>query len=101
MNELQYELEWDEAKAAANARNHGISFELARTVFNDPRLLTVADLKHSGIEERWFSIGCASTGAMLSVAHLWSEVDPAITKVRVISARKATQDEIRYHRESL
>jgi uncharacterized DUF497 family protein len=40
---------WYESKAVANVRKHGVPFELARTVFNDPRLLTVADLEHSDI----------------------------------------------------
>ncbi len=68
-------------------RKHGVPFELARTVFNDPRLLTVADLEHSDIEDRWFSIGCASNSAMLPAVHLWSDVDPAATKIRLISVR--------------
>ena len=96
----QFQFEWDEIKAAANLRKHGVSFELACTVFNDPRLLTAADLEHSGTEERWFSIGSASNGAMLSVVYLWSESDPATTKIRLVSARKATQMEIRHYQES-
>ncbi|MEX2264295.1 MAG: BrnT family toxin [Bryobacteraceae bacterium] len=101
MNERQFQFEWDEVKAVANLRKHGVSFELASTVFNDPRLLTVADLEHSKIDERWFSIGWASNGAMLSVVYLWSEVDPATTKIRLISAREATQTEICHYKESL
>ncbi len=62
MNERYFQFDWDDAKAYTNARKHGVSFELARTVFNDQRLLTVADLEHSEAEERWFSIGCASNG---------------------------------------
>lgn len=54
MSERQFQFQWDEIKAAANVRKHGISFDLARTVFNDPRLLSVADLEHSEAEERWF-----------------------------------------------
>jgi uncharacterized DUF497 family protein len=73
-----------------------VSFELACTVFNDPSLLTVPDVEHSELEERWFSVGCASNGAVLSIVYLWSEADPA-TKVRLISARKATQSEIHYY----
>ena len=38
----QFEFQWDEAKAAANVRKHGVSFELASTVFQDAQLLTVA-----------------------------------------------------------
>ena len=96
----QFQFEWDEIKAAANWRKHDVAFELACTVFNDPRLLTAADLEHSGTEERWFSIGSASNGVMLSVVYLWSESDPATTKIRLVSARKATQMEIRHYQEN-
>ena len=99
MNERQFQFEWDEIKATDNVRKHGVSFELACTVFHDPRLLTIADLEHSEIEERWFSIGSASNGAILSVVYLWSESDPALMKIRLISARKATQKESRHYQE--
>ena len=56
MKALPFQFEWDEAKADANARKHGVTFEVASTVFHDPRLLTVADLEHSDTEERWFSV---------------------------------------------
>jgi uncharacterized DUF497 family protein len=61
----QFQFEWDEAKAAANLRKHGVSFELASSIFGDPRILTVADTTHSEIEERWFSIGLATSGPPL------------------------------------
>ncbi len=101
LNDRQFQFEWDEIKAAANVRKHGVSFELAATVFHDPRLLTVADLEHSEIEERWFSIGCAGNGAMLSIVYLWSEPDPRTSKIRLISAREATPTEIRQYEENL
>ena len=101
MNDRQFQFEWDEIKAVANVRKHGVSFELASTVFNDPRLLTIADLEHSEAEERWFSIGCASNGAVLSIVYLWSESDPEATKIRLISTRQATPAEIRHYEESL
>ncbi len=101
MSERQFQFEWDEAKANANVRKHGLSFELARTIFNDPRLLTVADLEHSETEERWFSIGCASNGAVFSAVYLWSDADPSTTKIRLITVRKATQAEIRYYQEGV
>ena len=101
MNGRPFQFEWDEVKADANVRKHGVSFEVACTVFNDPRLLTIADLEHSEIEERWFSMGCASNGAMLSVVYLWSGADPEPAKIRLISARKATQTEIRHYQEGL
>ncbi|MGD0459321.1 MAG: BrnT family toxin [Terriglobia bacterium] len=101
MNDRQFQFEWDEIKAATNVRKHGVAFELASTVFNDPRLLTVADLEHSEAEERWFSVGCASDGALLSIVYLWSESDPGTTKIRLIMARQATRNEIRHYEESL
>jgi hypothetical protein len=100
LDERQYQFEWDEIKAAANASKHGVSFDLASTVFADPGLLTVAELEHSAIQERWFSIGLASDGKMLSVVYLWSESEPPITKIRLISARRATPTEIRQYEEN-
>lgn len=73
----------------------------ACTAFYDLNLLTVADLEHSETEERWFSIGCASNGAVLSVVYLWSEADPDAIKIRLISARKATPAESRQYQEGL
>ena len=99
MKERQFQFEWDEIKAAANVRKHGVSLELACTVFHDPRLLTTADLEHSGSEERWFSIGAASNGAILSVVYLWAEREPTMVEIRLISARKATEKESRHYQE--
>ena len=97
MSEKQFVFEWDEAKAVANVRKHGVTFETASTVFRDPRFLTTADLAHSETEERWFSIGWASNGAILSVAYRLSEFDSESSKIRLISARRATQTEIRLY----
>ena len=101
MNVRLFQFDWDEVKADANARKHGVTFELASTVFHDPRLLTVADLEHSDTEERWFSVGCASNGAVLSVVYLWSAADPAATNIRLISARNSTPAESRQYQEGL
>ncbi|MGD0226572.1 MAG: BrnT family toxin [Terriglobia bacterium] len=101
MSDRQFQFEWDEGKAAANIRKHGVSFELASSVFVDPRLLSVADLEHSEAEERWFSVGCAVNGAIVSVVYIWQEMAKAITKIRLISARRATRSEIRFYEENL
>jgi len=101
VNGRLYQFEWDEAKAVANERKHDLSFELASSIFYDPRLLTVADVEHSETEERWFSVGIARNGAVLAVIYLWSEADPAVIKIRLISARKATQAERRQYEEGL
>ena len=71
------------------------------SVFYDPSLLTVADLEHSETEERWFSVGIARNGVLLSVVYLWSEGDVTVIKIRLISARKATQAERRQYEKGL
>ena len=101
MSDRQFQFEWDEDKAAANLRKHGVSFELASSIFADSRLLSVADLEHSEAEERWLSVGCAVNGAILSVVYVWQEIDQTITKIRLISARRATGSEIRFYEENL
>ena len=82
------------------ARKHGITFEMASTVFFDPRLLTAADLEHGDTEERWFSIGIASNGVLLSVVYLCSAADQALIKIRLISARRSTQTECGQYQEA-
>ncbi len=94
-----FQFDWSDAKAAANERKHGVTFELASSVFNDPRLLTVADLEHAETEERWFSIGIARNGMVLSMVYLWSNADIPVIKIRLISARRATPDERRQYNE--
>jgi uncharacterized DUF497 family protein len=101
LGDQRYEFEWDETKALSNVRKHAISFELACTIFNDPRILTVADIEHSETEERWFSVGFASNGAALTVVYLWAEARPTTITIRIISARDATPTEIRHYKESL
>lgn len=101
VNRQSYQFEWDEVKAAANERKHEVTFELASSVFYDPNLLTFADLEHSEMEERWFSVGIARNGVLLAVAYLWSEADPAAIKIRLISARGATQVERQQYEEGL
>jgi len=101
LHDRQFQFEWDDVKAVSNLQKHGVSFDLARTVFSDPLLLTVADLKHGETEERWFSVGRASNNILLSIVYLWSDSTPTITNIRIISARKATQREIRQYEESL
>ena len=100
MNEHQFQFEWDEAKSSANLRKHGVSFELASSIFGDPRIFTIADATHSESEERWFSIGLANNGVPLSVAYLWTEVGAGLIKVRLITARRATPGEILYYTEN-
>jgi len=100
LDEHQFQFEWDEAKAASNLRKHGVPFELASSIFGDPRILTLADTTHSESEERWFSIGLASNGVPMSIAYLWTEAGDGLVKIRLITARRATVSEIYYYNEN-
>ncbi|MFA6020186.1 MAG: BrnT family toxin [Rhodospirillales bacterium] len=90
--------EWDAAKDRANRNKHGVSFELARQVFEDPFHLSVQD-RIEGSEERWQTIGLVGGAAVLLVAHTWRE-DDGVEVVRIISARKATKQERRRYEEN-
>lgn len=100
MDQYQFHFEWHEGKAAANLRKHGVSFEQASTIFGDPGILTLADTTHSEPEERWFSIGLTSNGALVSAAYLWTDAGGGLIKIRLITARRATAAETRYYTES-
>ncbi|HPD31622.1 MAG TPA: BrnT family toxin [Phycisphaerae bacterium] len=82
--------EWDAAKARSNRRKHEAAFEEAATVFGDPRSLTIYDPDHSIVEERFVTMGLSAAGRVLVVDH----TDRA-KRIRLISARKATQRERR------
>jgi uncharacterized DUF497 family protein len=81
--------DWDEDKNRKNQAKHGISFQIARLIFEDPNLITRQDREIDG-EQRWQTIGYAE--GILTVAHtvLDSELDETI---RIISARRATPRE--------
>jgi hypothetical protein len=66
---MELTFEWDEEKAKKNLRDHKVSFEEAKTVFNDPFLMTYPDPDHSEEEQRYLSIGCSSTGRILIVVR--------------------------------
>lgn len=79
--------EWDENKNRSNQFKHGIDFESAATVFDDP-------LMQSRVDEvgRWQTIGYASGQILLLfVAHTYHEADEVV--VRIISARRASRQE--------
>jgi hypothetical protein len=96
-----YEFDWDAVKAAGNLRKHGVSFDAAMAIFNDPLLLTIADPDREPEEERWISIGEATAGQLLLAVHTFTETDDANAKIRIISARRPTKREARQYREGL
>jgi len=52
--------EWDEEKNKLNKKQHGIDFNDAKLVFNDPNKIVLPDLYNSEKEERWLAIGIVS-----------------------------------------
>jgi uncharacterized protein len=60
--------EWDEAKDLSNQRKHGVSFDEAKTVFNDPRSITIADETHSDEEDRYIDVGISSRDRLIVVS---------------------------------
>jgi len=80
--------EWDEAKAAANLAKHAVSFEEAKTVFDDQVYVDLYDPDHSQDESRYIIIGLSRQGRLLIVSY--TERDGII---RLISARELTRGE--------
>ena len=84
------QFEWDSAKATANLRKHGVSFEEAQSVFHDEFAVQFFDEEHSAGEERFLLLGISITAQLLLVCHCERESGDII---RIISARKATKRE--------
>lgn len=91
--------EWDERKARENLRKHKVSFEEAKTVFNDPRLITFPDEYHSHTEERYLSIGLSAKSRILLIVHTEREQSGEAIIIRIISCRKATASERKVYEE--
>ena len=88
MNALHFE--WDEAKAQANRKKHGVSFDEAKSVFLDDRARLMPDPDHSEDEERFVLLGYSAGLKLLVVCHCY-RVEGRV--IRLISARKATRQE--------
>ena len=80
---------WHPAKATSNLEKHGVSFDEAATVFDDPNQLYLADEAHSIGEERFFCIGHSEQSRLLTVTCTEKPGDV----YRIITARPATPHE--------
>lgn len=87
-------LDWDEAKNRRNLKKHGVDFETASLVFEDPYALAFFDCIVEE-EERWQTIGAIHGLVVLLVAHTSTE-----DLIRIISARKATPQERRAYEQA-
>jgi hypothetical protein len=80
--------EWDKNKAADNLTKHGVSFEEAASVFDDPLYVDFYDPDHSLEEHRYIIIGASRHGRLLMVSY----TERGET-VRIISSRELTANE--------
>ena len=81
---------WDPRKADSNLRKHGVAFDEAITVFNDPLALILDDIEHSEEEHREIIIGYSVLSRLMLVCF----VERTEATIQIISARRATKTEV-------
>ena len=94
--------QWDEIKREANRKKHGVDFEDAVLVFDDPDYVLLDDrIDEWTGEQRFLAIGSAKTRsgqrAILLVAHVYREETNDEEVTRIISAREANDRERRLY----
>lgn len=82
------EFEWDRDKARRNLAKHGVSFDEAKTVFDDPLYVDFFDPDHSADEERYIIVGQSRQDRLLVVSYTERK-----NLIRLISVREATRSE--------
>jgi uncharacterized DUF497 family protein len=83
--------EWNEKKAETNYRKHGIRFEEAALVFDDPLSVSEKNRIVNG-EQRWQTVGMVGGCLLLLVAHT-VRTDEGREILRIISARRVDRKE--------
>jgi len=94
---MPYRFEWNGRKAASNIRKHGVNFDEASTVFDDPLAAIFDDETHSSTEARELIVGYSITGRLLLVSF----AEQPGSMLRLISARVATKRERQDHEDNL
>lgn len=85
---------WNEKKNKINKAKHGLDFELAKRVFEDPCLLSWLDSRfHNYDEERYIGIGCIDNLLVVVVIHTFRSSGDEQEITHIISARKANKKE--------
>ena len=95
---MEIDFEWDEKKNEINQKKHGVSFEEAKSCFEDEHARVFFDVEHSKDEDRSILIGLSSELRTLIVVYTErvNGNDDLIVN-RIISARKATKKEFQYY----
>ncbi|HGJ5883424.1 BrnT family toxin [Arsenophonus sp.] len=95
---MSLQFDWDPEKSASNFKKHGIRFEEAAQVFNDPMHLSHQDRFENG-ELRWQTIGQVGGCIIVFVAHTIN-FENSVEIIRIISARRATRTERKHYEKS-
>jgi len=77
---------WDKNKNDLNVKKHGLDFETAVLVFQDPNRIEFYDFVHSSSEDRYITIGLVNK--LITVVYT-----DRVKALRIISARVATSAE--------
>jgi len=84
------EFEWYSEKERLIAEKHGLDMETVKNVFDDPLRIIQHDEAHSGLEDRWQTLGKVKE-------VLFAVYTERGEKVRIITAREATPEERRVY----
>ncbi len=88
-------LTWDPDKAAENRAKHRVSFPDVEAMFYDPYAITREDERSEG-EQRWVTLGLDSLGRVVVVVYTYRG-----DTIRLISARRATRNEVRVYERGI
>jgi uncharacterized DUF497 family protein len=86
--------EWHDVKAEKNVGKHGVNFDEAVTVFEDPLSISDSDPLHSYDETRYVLVGLSNEDRLLIVAYAMRG-----ERIRIISSRLATARERKHYEE--
>ena len=87
------EFEWYSEKERLIAEKHGLDIETIKKVFDDPLRIIQHDKAHSGLEERWQTLGKVKEVLLV----VYTERGERKEKIRIITAREATPEERRIY----
>ena len=93
---LRHDFEWDDEKAHANERKHGVSFDEAKTCFYDVFAIETYDVIHSAGEDRFVIMGRSNRDRIIVTAFTVRDMT-----IRIISAREAMRHErVEYEKQN-
>lgn len=89
------QFEWDSGNQNKNLRKHGVTNDEAEEVFINLNLIW-ADIKHSGIEQRFNILGKSNNGKLIFSCYTLRD-----NKIRIISSRPASRKERNAYEKTL